>query len=431
MLDESPTSAEALYQQARSLRDMGRLREAFDLFLKIARTSDGVFAEKQRRHAYSLALNCAGKLPDWGIAESTAREALDLHPSSPEYHTRLGEALLRLQRYDEAEAALVHALELRPADQEVPLLLELARARAELAPARAKIATWPVRQRSFADLKTLVRRYLLGRRRGAPIIAPESIFMTFGSCFAVNLARHLRSMGRTVHAAEIGEDVNSTFANRHLLDWVENGVTNAATAAIQDAYGPSMREQLRRQIAESDVFVITLGAAVCFFSKDTGDFAFVVSKTPTAADHLFENHVMRTTTVAENVENLHCMMDSVARMADRPPKFVLTVSPVPLGGTTERESAVIADCVSKSTLRVAADQVCAEDTGRHLVYWPSFEIVRWLSPHFGPDHAPVFGADDGNTRHVSDWLVRRIVKLFVEHHTPAQEQAAVDAQGHG
>ena len=51
-----------------------------------------------------------------------------------------------------------------------------------------------------------------------------------------------------------------------------------------------------------------------------------------------------------------------------------------------------------------------------VLYWPSFEIVRWLGPHFGGALPDVYGADDGNSRHVSAWLVDEIVGEFLKFH---------------
>ncbi len=106
----------------------------------------------------------------------------------------------------------------------------------------------------------------------------------------------------------------------------------------------------------------------------------------------------------------------VVRMAGPEVKVVLTVSPVPLAGTTEHDSAITADCLSKSTLRVACEEAVAARRGEGVLYWPSFEIVRWLGAHFGPETPGPYGADDGNTRHVSEWLIDLIVALFVEFH---------------
>ena len=417
-----------VYRKALELRQDKRYAEALELFQQLLGNPDSFLSYKEWRHAYSHALTCSSRLHDWGRTETLARTAIENIPNHAEAYCRLGESMLRRQRFVEAEAALLKAIELNPASNEAPLLLELARSQAGET-TRSKVSPWPSRAHFFENPQGVIQRFLLRSPKGAPIIEPDSVFMTFGSCFAQNLAQRLREKGRTVYAEEIGEDINSTYANRYLLDWVEGGVTDDATAAIQEAYGPAMRERMRGRIAESDVYVITLGVAACFFRKTDGKFAFIVSKAPTANQHLYSNHVMRTTTVDENVANIRAIMERVSRLAKRRPKFVLTVSPVPLGGTTERPSAVIADCVSKSTLRVAADQICCDPQGHEVVYWPSFEIVRWLGPHFGPAHPQVFGAEDGNSRHVSDWIIKLIIDMFLEHHSADTAPEAAEATG--
>ena len=113
----------------------------------------------------------------------------------------------------------------------------------------------------------------------------------------------------------------------------------------------------------------------------------------------------------------------VRRIAGRQVKMVLTVSPVPLAGTTEFASAVIADCLSKSTLRLACHEVVTSEAAQGVVYWPSFEIVRWLGTHFGPSQPPVFGVEDGNMRHVSSWLIDVIIDMFLEHWSVADAHA--------
>jgi GSCFA family len=89
---------------------------------------------------------------------------------------------------------------------------------------------------------------------------------------------------------------------------------------------------------------------------------------------------------------------------------VLTLSPVPLKGTFRGISSLSADCVSKSVLRVAIDQVISEGH-RGVYYWPSFEIVKWAGVHLA---WPAYGLDDGKTRHVTRRLVAEIVDAFVE-----------------
>ncbi|MGY8719692.1 MAG: GSCFA domain-containing protein, partial [Verrucomicrobiia bacterium] len=74
----------------------------------------------------------------------------------------------------------------------------------------------------------------------------------------------------------------------------------------------------------------------------------------------------------------------------------------------EYKSPFVADCFSKSTLRVAAQEVVQKYDGRFF-YWPSFEIVRWLAPLFGP----VFGVDDGASRHVSLEVFASVTDAFI------------------
>jgi hypothetical protein len=48
-----------------------------------------------------------------------------------------------------------------------------------------------------------------------------------------------------------------------------------------------------------------------------------------------------------------------------------------------------------------------------MIYWPSFEIVRSLGPYFTSETRQLFGAEDGNSRHVSNWIVDVIIDEFL------------------
>lgn len=125
---------------------------------------------------------------------------------------------------------------------------------------------------------------------------------------------------------------------------------------------------------------------------------------------LAERYEFRTTTVAENLENLDYIHARIRSFNVKPDlKFVITLSPVPLKGSFEFESAMYADCLSKSTLRVVAHEFIK--THGTVLYWPSFEIVKWLGAHIGP----FYGVDDGASWHISEDLVHVITDLFIEH----------------
>ena len=369
-----------------------------------------------RALAFAHALRCASRIGRWAQTEQIARQAIAEAHSPALAYEHLGEALSHLERPAEAEAALGRALELDPRREGARSLLALLRSE-PLAPAvQRRLRPWPGRASKFRQPEKLIRRYLLEGRRPDRFIGPGSRFMTFGSCFADHLARRLREAGYEVRSESIGEAVNSTYANRYLLQWIEQGAVDGPTSVMDETYGSAMRDRFLASIRSSDVFVMTLGLAPSFFEEATGAFAFGSVETKTNADALFERRVMRTTTVAENVDNLRWIIAAVRRLAGKPPKIVLTVSPVPLTATTELDSAVTADCLSKSVLRVACHEIISSE-GEDVVYWPSFEIVRWLGPHFSHELPPVYGADDDNSRHVSQWLVDIVIDQFLAHHS--------------
>ncbi|MBE0630605.1 MAG: GSCFA domain-containing protein, partial [Burkholderia vietnamiensis] len=64
---------------------------------------------------------------------------------------------------------------------------------------------------------------------------------------------------------------------------------------------------------------------------------------------------------------------------------------------------------SKSTLRVVAHEFVTSNPD--VIYWPSFEIVRWLGGHVGP----FYGNDDDAALHVGDHVVKAITDSFIEH----------------
>jgi hypothetical protein len=231
---------------------------------------------------------------------------------------------------------------------------------------------------------------------------------TFGSCFAANLARIMTAQGIAATSLLIEESVNSTYANRVLLELVcgDPAVSEGgAHADMHRAYGAEFLSAVREKIAAASHIVLTVGVAPCFFSTADGTFVFATNyRELLSAGRI----AMRTTSHAENLTNLRAIIALMDRIAPAARK-IITVSPVPLAATVELTSVVVADCVSKSTLHAAVQDMVAED--QRLTYFPAFEIVRGLAPYSAVE---LYGAEDRNTRHVSDWLVSFIVSSFLQ-----------------
>lgn len=233
--------------------------------------------------------------------------------------------------------------------------------------------------------------------------------MTLGSCFAVNVGRALTTAGIDVFNTLIPEDVNSTFANRYLLEWLNQGSETKFTKYFDALYGESVRQQLRDALVNAGLLVITVGVSPCLFHVETGEFAFTSRKNDKVGfSFLPGDYHLRTTSVYENVENIDFIITTIKAINPKA-RIVISVSPVPLSGTTEMPDIVVADCISKSTMRVAVHEIVKIHPG--VIYWPSFEIVRWLGAHA---EFPMFGMDDGMSRHVGNAVVNQIIQAFIK-----------------
>lgn len=231
-----------------------------------------------------------------------------------------------------------------------------------------------------------------------------SAVCTFGSCFAANLARMMVEKGMNASNLLIEESINSTYANRVLMEIVCGKVGDGAHEAMRAEFGEEFFNTVRGKLSSATHIVLTVGVAPSFFYTETGDFVFAKNYRELLQSGKIR---MRTTTCSENIHNIRQIIDLMSEISPRSKK-IITVSPVPLAATTEMPSVVVADCVSKSTLRAAVHEVVSTDD--KVTYFPAFEVVRWLS---GYTKTEVFGADDKNSRHVSNWVVEFIVGSFI------------------
>ena len=368
-----------------------------------------------------LSICYQGRGPD---AIDHLHKAIKLHEESggltgDEYRQafeRLGEGLMLADRLDEAQTMLAKAVKLQSTPEVGQRLNSASYMLDGLTKERGtksnrRIARWPVKMADFATLEKVIAHATQGIGGAQPLLGPDTRVATLGSCFALNIAHALQRLGLAVYPLGMGELINSTNANRALLEWVtgtessgiEPGVVNVLRAYFGDSPG-----EAKRRLQESDVIIFTLGVAPGFFDKQTGLFHLTSPGNNTR--HLLAEKEFRTTSVAENVENIEAIVGLIRKLTPSA-KVVFTVSPVPIYSTFEYGSAILADCVSKSTLRVAIDAYLKTGVDGATI-WPAFEVVRWLGAYNGP----MYGAEDGTTRHVSEQVVTAIVEKFVEIH---------------
>ena len=244
--------------------------------------------------------------------------------------------------------------------------------------------------------------------------------ITLGSCFARELLRFLTKAGVASKRLWIPSGLNNTYAIRDFFSWCATGEETGTgfrydrleSGEIREWKPEAERQVYARAFAEAGAFVFTLGLAEVWEDRDTGGVFW-----RGVPEEIFDSgrHVFRLTTVDENAANIRRIIELVRRLnADAP--IVVTLSPVPLMATFRDVSCMTADCVSKSVLRVAIDQVMTE-APRGVYYWPSFEAVRWAGDHLP---WPAYGLHNRKPRDPSQRLVGEIIDAFIEaFYTPA------------
>ena len=330
----------------------------------------------------------------------------------------LSEVLTNGDFLEESISSLEKAMALDPA-YDVPMnreTVEIGKSRlnqppAKVATAKKKIGRYPETKDFLGDIQTLIANHIaVDLVREPKFISKTTRFFTMGSCFARNLARSLHQSGYMAQHMEISEYINTTFANRVFVDWLSGVEIDAAIRErIAELLPPGWsKENTLQIIKDSNVFILTLGVAPAFFDRATGDF---VLPRPSALNSrvLAEKYRYRTTSVQENVDNVLYLINFVRSISPKI-KIVVTVSPVPLVASFEYESAVQADCLSKSTMRLVAHEVVNNSNIEDIVYWPSFEVFRWA----GSNASNFYAADDGAAWHVSEEKVGSTIKAFVE-----------------
>lgn len=241
---------------------------------------------------------------------------------------------------------------------------------------------YPRHARDLDNLASACKEYVLpGYWPSKPVLKKTDPVWTMGSCFADNVKAALMRAGVPCASISLKERNNSPPLLRL---FTQKLITEVGEA--------------RDFVAAAKCAIITLGVAAAQYSP-SGELLY--SDAETVGDWKPISAAAAQADIAATVTNLRTINPNLI--------VILTVSPVPVNRSPWRHGAVTADCISKSTLRVAVEQYL-ESRPDKVAYWPAFEIVRWLGAH----KPGMYGADDELQRHVSNGVVDLITGLFVE-----------------
>jgi hypothetical protein len=271
-----------------------------------------------------------------------------------------------------------------------------------------------------------------------------------GSCFAQHVAKRLQASGYVYYVPEsapaglsVSEaaqrnfgvfscrygNIYTTAQLRQTLDRAFGRLTpkiNAWTrpdGRIVDPYRPliepdgyetieamhAARDEHLRHVRDMferlDVFVFTLGQTEHWRARSDG---VVVPVAPGVSGGEFDEktYEFHNARVAEASDDMLAFIDGL-RAINPKSRVILSVSPVSLLATYEDRHALVANCYTKSALRVVAEEVCQARPG--IAYFPSYEIIT------APFNAARAFAED--QREVTDVGVEMAMKTFFAHFT--------------
>jgi len=263
-------------------------------------------------------------------------------------------------------------------------------------------------------------------------------FFAIGSCFARNVEERLELAGADVLSRKVSVDLLGAkmaritgLFNKYTpvsilqeLRWAAGETPYPESAPIEVGpgvfYDPHLRlesgraskdailarraqvDAYFRQAFEADVVVITLGLIEAWQDVESGLFTNEVPA-PTALKRTPERFRFKRLSAAECEAAVEESLKILRRHGKPNLRVVLTVSPVPLGRTFTQDDVIVANALSKSTLRVVAGTIC--DRHKDVDYFPSFEAVTLSDPAI---------AWQSDRLHVSDFIVGRVIGAFLE-----------------
>jgi hypothetical protein len=192
----------------------------------------------------------------------------------------------------------------------------------------------------------------------------DATFICIGSCFAINIGLALATRG-----------VPNVSAIRYQDDTDPLSILNGVLTDAQFKHDVST--------ARSCVVILTAG-----FAESLGKFL-----TP------------------EEISRTIIKMNATLKTWNASVRLLVTVSPVPLKGTSSGLSAYEANAISKSIIRLGVEQARQEG----VEYFPSYELV---TQHFVAMGVCPVGVDDGEPSHVNRDVILFITDLFIDHYLP-------------
>ncbi len=260
-----------------------------------------------------------------------------------------------------------------------------------------------------------LEKYLLkGWTPASPPIGRGTKVTAFGSCFAVNITKHLAKIGFNtskerdpdIYISHLGDGMVNVQALAGQFEWALENKQPAENLwhgfdTTEYGFDEETRLRTRAVFLDTEFFIITLGLSEVWYDEPTGG---VFWRAVPAKKFDPSRHKFRVNSFAESKAQIETMYRLIRKHVPDA-KVLFTLSPIPLGATFRPVSCVTANSVSKAILRAALDEFVREneaDLNTLLFYFPSYEFVNECFPaRFRTDN-----------RHPHDAVLQTIMRTF-------------------
>ncbi len=267
---------------------------------------------------------------------------------------------------------------------------------------------------------------------------------TLGSCFARNIEKALLSNGVDISSADPNSEIlelkinlltgilnkyNPISIYQELL-WASGKKNFPDQGFIEfgDKYFDlSLRNQARKGTLEfvqqrheelrqyftralsADLIIITLGMIETWFDQET-NIALAEIPSPRLMKEYPERFVYQALSQKQCLDTLKAIHLLLQEFGQPNLRIVVTISPVPLERTFSGQDIIVANMMSKSTLRSAVGEFIAETDNAD--YFPSYEAAMLSDPNI---------VWMGDRRNITDFMVKNIIAEFIQRYGLARE----------
>ena len=267
--------------------------------------------------------------------------------------------------------------------------------------------------------------FFKGNKNGTNFIGKQTKITSMGSCFARNIAIYLLTKQYNYlvtenpfqEASAHWDQVFNTACMRQIFEYTFNDDWHPLVRwwpkgeMVQDPFRRNIlynkeaceqcfvrhRKKSYKALAGAEVIILTLGLIETWRDKRDIMTYYRVPSPKNYDPNIHEFYVQNIQDCQTDLNEIHRLLNQHNPKA----KIIITVSPVPLFATFRMDvDAVIANTLSKSTLRVAAEYF--SQSYENVYYFPSYEIVTQGIP------SPY----EEDNRHVTKDTINKVMEVF-------------------